>query len=267
MKSNPFSLKLELGPAGERFSFSGLLKLEHLDIGENLLQYFPGNLEDLINLKYIDFSFNRLRRLPEYMKSEDLETLILDGNELYDQTELPTWIVKLNKCRTLSLAGAWLKELVDVFKAGVCLNNLLWLDLKSSNIDMIPVSLLNLEKLERLQVGNCHTVRDTTTKQFHRIHCSYEVVAKRSRILEIFKYLFSPSIQHFISQYVLSIYWEFPLFLISLSLARILTPSNTHFLSLYTFSILLIRIHFLFFYTFSILLRILSASNTHFLSF
>ena len=186
MKSNPFSLKLELGPAGERFSFSGLLKLEHLDIGENLLQYFPGNLEDLINLKYIDFSFNRLRRLPEYMKREDLETLILDGNELYDQTELPTWIVKLNKCRTLSLAGAWL----NVFKAGVCLNNLLRLDLRSSNIDMIPVSLLNLEKLERLQVGNCHTVRDTTTKQFHRIHCSYEVVAKRSRNLEIFKYFF-----------------------------------------------------------------------------
>jgi len=162
------------GISEARLDFSDLIHLEFLDIKENLLQYIPGNLEDLQSLKYLDLSYNKLRRLPEYFQS-NLETLILDGNELKDQTKLPTWIIKQNALQILSLAAVGLKELIDVFIGDISLNNLVKLDLRCSNIDLIPQSLTYLENLEVLELGNCRDIMDNALTHWNRTKCSFEV--------------------------------------------------------------------------------------------
>ena len=162
------------GISEARLDFSDLIHLEFLDIKENLLQYIPGNLENLKSLKYLDLSYNKLRRLPEYFKS-NLETLILDGNKLKDQTKLPTWIIKLKALKTLSLAAVWFKELIDVFIEDISLNSLVKLDLRCSNIDLIPQSLMYLEKLEVLELGNCREIMDSAVTHWNRTECSFKV--------------------------------------------------------------------------------------------
>ncbi|CAM6101685.1 unnamed protein product [Calypogeia fissa] len=126
--------ELELGPLCKLFS---LTRLRNLSIEDPSCEHLPTQMSQLVNLRYLTMSFQRLKRLPPELHSRDGP--------------------KLNKLQYLSLSGCWnLSELPSWIGS---LSHLANLDLsRCGKLTYLP-NLSELPKLQILQLEGCESLR------------------------------------------------------------------------------------------------------------
>ncbi|KAA8535160.1 hypothetical protein F0562_030163 [Nyssa sinensis] len=128
-----------------------LKKLQYLDLSANSFTELPP-LGALINLKYLEFSFNRLENLNHFQELtnlSNLEVLDLSGNDITGEISPFNWT--LPSLTTLSIG--W-NQLNGTLPAGLCkLKNLQELDLSGNNFEgNLPSCLRNLTSLRVLDL-------------------------------------------------------------------------------------------------------------------
>lgn len=107
---------------------------------------FQGRGEFKSTQKILDFSYQDLNRFPTRAINPDIETLILDNNNL---TKLPAWIGQLTHLKVLSLRNNHLKKLDFVINSCENLEQLYL----SGNKELSDISSINTaSKLEIIDV-------------------------------------------------------------------------------------------------------------------
>jgi Leucine-rich repeat (LRR) protein len=161
---------------------SGLTRLKKLDLSSNPFAALPGWLGRFTNLRSLDLSYlelaetplalrtltsltdltlheNRLRSLPEWFgELSELKGFSLGGNPV---GEVPSPLRKLQRLRTLNLwncalpeVPGWIGELaaLTTLNLGNTSGNVL--DRSANTLTDVPISVLRLERLRELYLGN-----------------------------------------------------------------------------------------------------------------
>lgn len=132
------------------FIMVGFLLLSFPVLGQNTdsIEIYSGRGEHNHSQKILDLSYQNLTEVPARALNPEIETLILDNNQL---TSLPQWIGQLKKLKILSLRNNHFKQLN--FEINNC-ENLEQLYL-SGNKELSDISVISsTSKLKLIDVTN-----------------------------------------------------------------------------------------------------------------
>ncbi|GMI48593.1 hypothetical protein TrCOL_g450 [Triparma columacea] len=134
-----------------KFAVGGMLKLEFIDISNNLVEEVPHTLSRLMNLKEFVFDNNKLEQLPEGMSRWKLLTSLSPHQNSI--MKLPHEICSMDCLTYLNICKNKIGELPQSIGKLV---NLRYLDCSFNRLCQLPASLTHLEHLEvLLLIDNC----------------------------------------------------------------------------------------------------------------
>jgi len=126
-----------------------LKRLEELNLAECAIKSLPRDFAELEHLQVLNLAFNRLTELPQdFKRLVELTDLDLECNPL---TALPDGFWELSKLKNLSLEDTKLTSITGIH----LLEALEELDLRDSQIAIIPEEIGKLSQLKILKVARC----------------------------------------------------------------------------------------------------------------
>lgn len=184
---NPLAVKrLALSPAKFRFTslpeeIFELTNLEYFSIESCRIKEISPRISEFQNLKVLDISFNEFKELPsEIVQLKKLEKLVV--NDCSWLESLPNELSNLERLKYLSLSLS-LHHNKD-FLAPICgLENLEFLNISKTGIEVIPPAIGQLKNLKELHINN--TRLSVLPKEFGELESLEKLIMINTKIKDV----------------------------------------------------------------------------------